>query len=38
MKGVYQHCRHNHLHCYLAEFDFRYNDRVALGVEETTAV
>lgn len=21
MKGVYQHCAHNHLHRYLAEFD-----------------
>ena len=27
MKGVYQHCGHNHLHRYLAEFDFRYNNR-----------
>jgi transposase-like protein len=34
MKGVYQHCRHNHLHRYLAEFDFRYNNRVALGVDD----
>ena len=34
MKGVYQHCAHNHLHRYLAEFDFRYNNRVALGVED----
>ena len=32
MKGVYQHCREKHLHRYLAEFDFRYNHRVALGV------
>jgi transposase-like protein len=23
MKGVYQHCGHNHLNRYLAEFDFR---------------
>ena len=35
MKGVYQHCGHNHLHRYLAEFDFRYNNRVALGVEDS---
>ena len=35
MKGVYQHCAHNHLHRYLAEFDFRYNNRVALGVEDS---
>jgi transposase-like protein len=27
MKGVYQHCSHAHLHRYLAEFDFRYNNR-----------
>lgn len=32
MKGVYQHCVKQHLHRYLAEFDFRYNERVALGV------
>jgi transposase-like protein len=27
MKGVYQHCKKSHLHRYLAEFDFRYNNR-----------
>ena len=27
MKGVYQHCDEAHLHRYLAEFDFRYNNR-----------
>ena len=32
MKGVYQHCAEKHLHRYLAEFDFRYNNRIALGV------
>jgi len=32
MKGVYQHCGKQHLHRYLAEFDFRYNNRVRLGV------
>ena len=32
MKGVYQHCSEKHLHRYLAEFDFRYSNRVALGV------
>lgn len=31
MKGVYQHCGEKHLHRYLAEFDFRYNRREALG-------
>lgn len=34
MKGVYQHCGHNHLNRYLAEFDFRYNNRVKLGVDD----
>jgi transposase-like protein len=32
MKGVYQHCKEKHLHRYLAEFDFRYSNRVGLGV------
>lgn len=31
MKGVYQHCGERHLHRYLAEFEFRYNNREALG-------
>ena len=34
MKGVYQHCKEKHLHRYLAEFDFRYSNRSALGVED----
>jgi transposase-like protein len=34
MTGVYQHCSEKHLHRYLAEFDFRYNNRVALGVDD----
>ncbi|MCW5725122.1 MAG: IS1595 family transposase [Maricaulaceae bacterium] len=34
MKGVYQHCAKKHLHRYLAEFDFRYNEREALGVSD----
>ncbi|MCZ4345766.1 IS1595 family transposase [Devosia neptuniae] len=34
MKGTYQHCGEAHLHRYLAEFDFRYNRRSALGVED----
>lgn len=34
MKGVYQHCSEKHLHRYLAEFDFRYNARAALGVND----
>ncbi len=34
MKGIYQHCSEKHLHRYLAEFDFRYNHRVALGYDD----
>lgn len=34
MKGVYQHCAKHHLHRYLAEFDFRYSNRAALGVAD----
>jgi transposase-like protein len=34
MRGVYQHCKEKHLHRYLAEFDFRFNNRSALGVED----
>jgi hypothetical protein len=34
MKGVYQHCGQQHLHRYLTEFDFRYNNRTALGVSD----
>ena len=32
MKGVYQHCGKKHLHRYVAEFEFRYNNREKLGV------
>jgi len=35
MKGVYQHCGEQHLHRYLAEFDFRYSNRAKLGVNDT---
>lgn len=34
MRGVYQHCSKKHLHRYLAEFDFRYSNRIALGVDD----
>jgi len=34
MIGTYQHCGSQHLHRYLAEFDFRHNSRSALGVED----
>ena len=36
MKAIYQHCGEQHLHRYLAEFDFRYNNREALGVNDLT--
>ena len=35
MKGVYQHCGEDHLHRYLAEFEFRYNNRAALGCNDS---
>jgi hypothetical protein len=31
---VYQHCSEKHLHRYLSEFDFRYSNRLALGVAD----
>jgi hypothetical protein len=34
MRGTYQHCAEKHLHRYLAEFDFRHNNRIALGVND----
>ncbi len=34
MKGVYQHASKRHLHRYLAEFDFRYHSRLALGLND----
>ena len=40
MKGVYQHCSEKHLLRYVAEFDFRYSNRVNLDVgdaQRTTA-
>lgn len=40
MVGTYQHCKSDHLNRYLAEFDFRYNNRSALGISdrERTAI
>ncbi|MFZ0559153.1 MAG: IS1595 family transposase [Methylovirgula sp.] len=38
MKGVYQHCAEKHLHRYLSEFDFRYSNRSALGIEDRERV
>jgi hypothetical protein len=34
MRGIYQHCSEKHLHRYLSEYDFRYSNRSALGVED----
>ena len=34
MKGIYQHCGSQHLHRYLAEFDFRYSKREANGFDD----
>ena len=33
--GVYHHVSQQHLKRYLAEFDFRYNERIALGINDT---
>ena len=35
MRGIYQHCSPKHLHRYVAEFDFRYSERAANGVDDT---
>lgn len=35
MRGIYQHCAKKHLHRYVAEFNFRYANRVALGYNDT---
>jgi transposase-like protein len=34
MRGIYQHCGQQHLHRYLAEFDFRYTHRVDCGYND----
>jgi hypothetical protein len=34
--GTYHHVSEAHLKRYLAEFDFRYNERMALGVDDKT--
>ena len=34
MRGIYQHCARHHLHRYCAEFDFRYTNRMATGVDD----
>lgn len=35
MKGTYPPCAKKHLRRYLAEFDLRYNHRVANGVNDS---
>ena len=35
MRGIYQHCGEQHLQRYLHEFDFRYSNRAALGIEDS---
>jgi transposase-like protein len=35
MTGVYQHCGEQHLQRYSDEFDFRYSNRAALGIDDT---
>ncbi len=35
INGIYQHVSEVHLHRYLAEFDFRHNNRIKLGVNDT---
>jgi hypothetical protein len=34
MRGIYQHCGEQHLHRYLAEFEFRYNNREKLEISD----
>jgi len=36
MKGVYQHCAKKHLHRYVTEFDFRYNERKVCDEDRAT--
>jgi len=36
MRGIYQHCSRKHLNRYLAEFDFRYSNRIALGIDDSS--
>lgn len=36
MVGTYQHCGEQHLQRYLAEFDFRQNNRAKLGIDDAT--
>jgi hypothetical protein len=33
-RGIYQHVSEAHLHRYLVEFDFRYSNRIKLGIDD----
>ena len=35
IKGIYQHCSERHLHRYLTEFDFRYNQRSRFKISDS---
>jgi transposase-like protein len=35
MIGTFHHCGESHLQAYLNEFDFRYSNRIKLGVDDT---
>ena len=35
MRDIYQPCSERHVERYLVEFDFRYSNRIALGVDDT---
>ena len=32
--GCYQHCDEKYLHRYLSEYEFRFNNRIKLGVND----
>jgi transposase-like protein len=34
--GIYQHCGEQHFQRYLDEYTFRYNNRIALGIDDAT--
>lgn len=34
IKGTYQHCAKRHPHRYMAEFEFRHSERMALGIND----
>ena len=34
MVGIYQHCAEKHLGRYVTEFDFRYSNRIRLGIDD----